>query len=193
MLSEEHSLKLPQYKTFMASIESLTLTVSVSELHGLLCGYLCAGQDDQGESYIRAVLNTKKNSKHKEAILSLFSLYSISQQQITNFDLGFALLLPDDDEPLLDRAQAFSAWCEGFTHGLTMAGIEINDLQEEEAQETLHHLIEFGQLDCDSLAMDEDDERALMEVTEYARMAVIGLHGDMVRKKGRYNTLDKAH
>jgi uncharacterized protein YgfB (UPF0149 family) len=174
------SLHLPEYDGFVESIASLMLHISASELHGLLCGYLCAGSTRQGEAYIRALLNNKKDTESRNALLSLFSLFSISQQQINNFDLGFALLLPADEEPLRDRAQAFSEWCEGFTQGLSLAGVDGDHLHDEEAQDALQHIVEFAELDCDSLDVDEEDEQALMEVTEYTRMAVIRLHGDIM-------------
>lgn len=192
MASSEHdTLQLPDYALFVESIAVLALQISASQLHGLLCGYLCAGADRQGESYIRALLQNKKNEESRHALLSLFSVFSISQQQISTYDLGFNLLLPKDDESLRERAKAFSQWCEGFTQGLTLAGIDTNHLYEEEAQDALQHLVEFAELDYDALDMDEEDERALMEVIEYARMAVIRLHGDLTmtkRKKGNSGT-----
>lgn len=183
MSSEPDSLQLPNYDLFVDSIAALMLEISASELHGLLCGYLCAGATDQGESFIRALLNNKKDKESRSALLSLFSLYAISQQQINNYDLEFALLLPDDEVPLRDRAKAFSDWCEGFTQSLALTGIDVDSLYEEDAQEALQHLLEFSELDSESIDIDEEDERALMEVTEYTRMAVIRLHGDIMTQK----------
>lgn len=192
MTSSEHdSLHLPDYQTFVESIAALTLQITASELHGLLCGYLCAGADRQGESYVRALLQNKSNPESRNALLSLFSVFSISQQQISSFDLEFSMLLPQEENPLHERAKAFSQWCEGFTQGLTLAGVDADHLYEEDAQDALQHLVEFAELDYDSLDVDEDDERALMEVTEYARMAVIRLHGDLMmhkRKDGHSGT-----
>lgn len=110
----------------------------------------------------------------------MFSVFSISQQQMNNFDFEFEMLLPDDDESLVTRAQAFSEWCEGFTQGLTIAGVGMEQFYEEESQDALQHLIEFAELDCESLEVGEEDERALMEVSEYTRMAVLRLHSDLV-------------
>lgn len=192
MMSSEHdSLHLPDYEVFVESIAALMLQISASKLHGLLCGYLCAGADRQGESYIRALLHSKKSPESRNALLSLFSVFTISQQLISTHDLEFSLLLPNDDGPLRERAKAFSRWCEGFTQGLTLEGVDLEHFYEEDAQEALQHLVEFAELDSDSLDVDEEDERALMEVTEYTRMAVIRLHGDLMtnkRKDGQTGT-----
>ncbi|HGE4920333.1 TPA: UPF0149 family protein [Legionella pneumophila] len=180
MSLDNDSLHLPEYDDFVQSISVLALTMSGSELHGIMCGYLCAGADSQGEAYIRALLNNRKDEQSRNALLSLFSVFSISQQQINNFDFEFQMLLPDDDESLVIRAQAFSEWCEGFTQGLTIAGVGMEQFYEEESQDALQHLIEFAELDCESLEVGEEDERALMEVSEYTRMAVLRLHSDLV-------------
>ncbi|APF01913.1 TPA: UPF0149 family protein [Legionella pneumophila] len=180
MSLDNDSLHLPEYDDFVQSISVLALTMSGSELHGIMCGYLCAGADSQGEAYIRALLNNRKDEQSRNALLSLFSVFSISQQQINNFDFEFQMLLPDDDESLVIRAQAFSEWCEGFTQGLTIAGVGMEQFYEEESQDALQHLIEFAEMDCESLEVGEEDEQALMEVTEYTRMAVLRLHSDLV-------------
>ncbi|HCU5990179.1 TPA: UPF0149 family protein [Legionella pneumophila] len=180
MSLDNDSLHLPKYDDFVQSISALALTMSGSELHGIMCGYLCAGADSQGEAYIRALLNNKKDEQSRNALLSMFSVFSISQQQMNNFDFEFEMLLPDDDESLITRAQAFSEWCEGFTQGLTIAGVGMEQFYEEESQDALQHLIEFAELDCESLEVGEEDERALMEVSEYTRMAVLRLHSDLV-------------
>ncbi|AOW53183.1 TPA: UPF0149 family protein [Legionella pneumophila subsp. pneumophila] len=180
MSLDNDSLHLPNYDDFVQSISVLALTMSGSELHGIMCGYLCAGADSQGEAYIRALLNNKKDEQSRNALLSMFSVFSISQQQMNNFDFEFEMLLPDDDESLVTRAQAFSEWCEGFTQGLTIAGVGMEQFYEEESQDALQHLMEFAELDCESLEVGEEDERALMEVSEYTRMAVLRLHSDLV-------------
>lgn len=180
MSTENHHMRLPDYDSFSETISVLTLNSSASELHGMMCAYLCAGEDSQGEAYIRALLNNKKDELSRNAILAMFSVFSISQQQINNFDFEFEMLLPDENESLVERAQAFSEWCEGFTQGLTLLGVSMDQFYEEEAQDALQHLTEFAELDCDTLDVDEEDEKALMEVSEYARMAVIRLHGDLV-------------
>jgi hypothetical protein len=193
MSSEPTSLHLPDYSSFVESIAVLMLQISASELHGLLCGYVCAGAQRQGESYIRALLNNKKDAESRNALLSLFSVFSISQQQISTFDLEFSLLIPDEEEPLQERAKAFRDWCEGFTQALTTAGVELDSFHEEDAQDALQHILEFSEMDCDSLDVEEEDERALMEVEEYTRMAVIRLHGDLMMNEREAGTSGKAH
>lgn len=179
MSAESEHLSLPEYDVFVDTIAFLSLPISASLLHGIMCGYLCAGEDQQGESYIRALLNNKKDEQSRRAIFAMFEVFSISQQQISHFDFEFQMMLPEDSESLVHRAKAFSEWCEGFTQSLTLSGVHMDQLNEEDSQDALQHMLEFAELDCDTLDVDEEDERALMEVSEYARMAVIRLYGDL--------------
>lgn len=193
MSAEKAHLHLPNYDDFVELIAVLSLSQSASELHGMMCGYLCAGADSQGEAYLRALSGSKKDEATRAVTLAMFSIYTVSQQQINNFDFEFELLLPDDDQPLSERALAFSEWCEGFTQGLTMSGIDLDQFYDEEAQEALQHLMEFAELDCDTMDIEEEDEKALMEVSEYARMAVIRLHGDLVMNERERDGSDTTH
>ncbi len=193
MSVENEPMSLPDYNGFVDAISYLSLPISASNLHGIMCGYLCAGADAQGESYLRALLNNKKDGQSRHALLAMFEVFSVSQQQINHFDFEFQMMLPGEDESLIERAKAFSEWCEGFTQALTLSGVSTDSFYEEEAQDALHHLVEFAQLDCEGLDVDEGDERALMEVSEYTRMAVIRLHGDLKTENRTRGGSDLTH
>lgn len=183
MSGENAPLHLPNYNDFVAGVEVLSLHITVSELHGLLCGYLCAGAAEQGENFMRALMNNKKDKARNKALVSLFSVFSTSQQQISSFDFSFEMLLPSEDSSLFERAEAFTQWCDGFIKGLNLADIDEEQFHEEEALEAYLHIAEFSNLDCESLQINEEDEKALMEIYEYTRLAVLRLHGDLVANK----------
>ena len=193
MLTATRSLQLPSYPMFIEAISSLALPLSPSELHGVMCGYLCAGATSEGESYLRALIANIDDTARRAATLALFGVYAVSQQQIINFNFEFQFLLPDENDLLINRAQAFSEWCAGFTHGISQAGISSAQLAEEEAIEAMQHLQEFAQLDYESLDMNEDDERALTEVSEYARLAVLHIYSDLEASKSHGADESLAH
>lgn len=171
--------QLPNHQLFCEQIDVLALPISGSEVHGVICGYLCAGALQEGDAYLRALSTNKRGEAARVAAQALFNLYTISQQQMDQDNFSFQLLLPDEEQTLVLRAQAFSEWCEGFSQAMGVAGITADQLDEEESQDALLHLSEFSQLDYTSLKVDEDDERALMEVSEYTRMAVLRLYWDI--------------
>jgi uncharacterized protein YgfB (UPF0149 family) len=90
--------------------------------------------------------------------------------------MGFALLLPEDDASLADRADALLGWCRGFLGGY---GLGAGDAVPEtpEAREALDDL---GKIAASRLSYDdpEGDEAALLEVSEFVRVAALLLHGD---------------
>ncbi len=179
MVLSDGFVKLPTYLDFSRAIANLRLPISCSELHGVLCGYLVANGQKGGEAYLRALLAKRKSEETRQAALALFDVFTISQQQLAQLGFEFELMLPEDNESLSVRAQAFSEWCEGFAQGLTVSGLDFNKLQNEETQEAIQHITEFAQLDYDELHVNEEDERALLEVIEYTRIAVLSIHADM--------------
>lgn len=173
------SLQLPPYQLFLDTIAVLALPLSGSELHGVMCGYLCAGATNAGETYLRALTVQKKDKAIRTAALALFGVFAVSHHQMKNFDFSFQLLLPSEDAPLRQRAQAFGEWCDGFTQGMNLGGFSYEQLPEEEAREAMRHITEFAGLDYQNLTVTEEDEKALVEVSEYARLAVLQLYNDL--------------
>ena len=173
------SMLLPHYQLFVDSIVSLDLPFSGSELHGIMCGYLSAGAAREGVAYLRTLIVNPNDLATRPATLALFALYAVSQQQIESLGFEFQLLLVDENEPLERRAQSFCDWCEGFTQGIRMAGVDYNELEDDDTQDALQHITEFADMDFQSLQVEEDDERALTEITEYTRMAVLHIHSDL--------------
>tara|TARA_Y100000588_G_C14255576_1_gene925273 strand:- start:1354 stop:1929 length:576 start_codon:yes stop_codon:yes gene_type:complete len=179
MSAQSVSANLPAYQNFSDAIAPLDLPMSSSELHGMMCGYLCSGKASKGEEYLRALMLHKNDDSTRQALLALFDVYAVSHQQIENLDFEFQMLLPSDEQPLYERAQAFSEWCDGFGQGLAMCGIHTDDIEEDDVVEAIEHIVEFARLDFDGLSVSEEDERALMEVSEYTRMAVLRIFGDL--------------
>lgn len=69
MLTENKALHLPAYQMFIDTISVLELPISGSELHGIMCGYLCAGAPTEGEAYLRALTVKSKKMKQRVPLL----------------------------------------------------------------------------------------------------------------------------
>jgi uncharacterized protein YgfB (UPF0149 family) len=137
-----------------ALIMRLRLGTEASELHGSLCGYLAGGGSLRGSSVLAA--------------LQL-------DGEATDPELGFEPLLPEDDRPLAERAEAMVDWCRGFLGGFGLAGAAAHAQLSAEAQEILRDL---GTIAASSFNFgDEDeDEDALVDVHEFVRVAALLLH-----------------
>lgn len=90
-------------------------------------------------------------------------------------DMSFALLLPDDDEPMTERLTALAGWCQSFlaglVAGLSRRGLAADDLPDEVA-EIVRDLSAIGAMDTESGDAGEDDAD-FMELEEYVKVAVI--------------------
>lgn len=96
-------------------------------------------------------------------------------------EFGFSPLLPDDGEPLPQRAAALALWCDAFIEGFSagMAEGPGGELSAE-TEEILGDLGAIaGGLDADSLDDDdEEDERDFWQIAEFVRIAVISIFAE---------------
>jgi yecA family protein len=187
------SLQLPSCQSFSDSIASLALPFSSSELHGIMCGHLSAGAVREGIAFLGTLTPTINDPSARSAMLAIFEVYTVTQHQIESAGFEFQLLLPDDAESLSYRAESFSDWCEGFTQGIRMAGVDYDALEDEDTQDALQHITEFADLDYQSLQVEEADERALVEIEEYTRMAVLHIYNDLRTGHPDRNDGETAH
>ena len=172
-------MSLVVYDLLVESLNVLSLPFSGSKLHGLMCAFLCCGADSQGEKYLQTLIGEGNERKQVQlANIALFKVYALSSQQIKQFDCSFQLLLPSDEAKLSDRAQAFSEWCEGFVAGIEQAQLPVEKL-DEYGQDAITHIKEFALLNHEELDMSEEDEKALFEINEYTRMAVLQISNEL--------------
>ena len=96
----------------------LELGTEASELHGSLCGFLSGGGHFGGQGVLPA-LHLEEGKAPTQSDLSLLSrLRQESEEALSDPEFAFQLLLPDDDVPVGDRADALVEWCRGFLGGL---------------------------------------------------------------------------
>jgi uncharacterized protein YgfB (UPF0149 family) len=168
---------LPVLTDVSAAIAQRQLGVDASELHGSLCGYLSAGgMATPGDWLLRlGLVETDAGGAQGDAVDHLF-LSSLSQ--LDDPALGFTLLLPADEQPVTERAEALLSWCRGFLGGFGLASGPTPPLSPE-AGEALDDL---GKIAASSLSYDDPvgDEAALVEIEEFVRVAALLLHGDCV-------------
>ena len=182
-MNEDSVPALPAYDQITADFHNaLDSAANVSESHGMVCAFVCAGHKMNGRSWLEALMGTLDNQIHNvEATRHLLiHLYEISSQQLKDPALGFQLLLPDDEDGINLRVESLSLWCQGFLAGLGLAGIQTPDFDDnEEVAEVIEDLIEISHVDHNFLDGNEDDEVAYSEILEYVRMAVILLYGEL--------------
>ena len=98
--------------------------------------------------------------------------------QLEDRDFAFALLLPEDGQPLSLRSAALFDWCRGFLGGFGLAAGQRPSLSEE-GQEALADLARLAAAQPEDDGEDDaGEEDALAEIEEFVRVAALLLHGD---------------
>lgn len=154
-------------------VAHLRLSIPASELHGSLCGLLASNGRPGRRSVLGALhLQAGSDSVSEHDQDALDQLARQSEHELADPELGFEPLLPADDRPLPERADALVDWCRGFLSGFGLGGPDAHGRLSDEAREILSDLgaIASSSLDFGS---EEEDEDALIEVHEFVRMGAM--------------------
>lgn len=174
---------LPEISVLDESLYKLEAIMGGAESHGALCGMLCArgstdfsewmshvlGEQEQGNVFLRDVTNY------------LSEMHLTTLEQINDISGEFYLLLPDDDDSLIERTEALANWCQGFIYGLAAGGISENSELPEDTRELLLDFIEISRAghEVDDVEVNEEDEQAFVEVMEYVRTGVLLINEEL--------------
>ena len=161
------------------------------ESHGVLCGMLCAQGATNAAQWMLHVLGEHEEGSEvlQQAGKKLLQIHQLSVEQMNDSDVEFELMLPDDDEPLDARVEALGIWCQGFVYGLAVGGVRQDTELPEDSKELIGDILEISragyvvddeaELNADIEDDGEEDEVALMEVTEYVRMGVLLIYEEL--------------
>jgi uncharacterized protein YgfB (UPF0149 family) len=105
-------------------------------------------------------------------------------------DADFAPLLPDDDTPLRERADALSLWCQGFLYGLGSGTTPDPGKVSSEAGEIIRDLTEITHVGVEADEENEENEAAFAEVVEFVRVGVQLLFVELAPARGEASASD---
>ncbi len=185
----------PDYDAVARTLKNDNLVVSPAETQGLLTGLLCGGLSPQ-PSYMtsnnfevepqnpalswRALLfdYTNDGAPWKPNSQSFADeLLTRTHQQLSDQQMSFSLLLPDEDEGLSLRCDALSEWVNAFIVGFGLQGITAARLSDQQ-KEILNDLAEISQLGIDD--QDDANEQAILleQIVEHVRICAMTLFAD---------------
>ncbi len=148
---------------------------NAAEAHGLLAGLLCMDAGVDREFWLNLVFGPEAEVSNAGELAPWTRLFEATRRQLDDFDFSFTLLLPDDDNPLEERADALGEWCRGFLLGLGYGSKDSN--WPGECTELLQDFVEITRLD--PAASGEADEAAFEELAEYVRVGVQVIQGEL--------------
>ena len=162
---------------------------SAAQAHGLLCSRLAVLSVNAGVEWLRQVLEgaDASDSATRKCASQLETLFTDTQQKLTERQSEFTPLLPGDDESAQERAQALAHWCEGFLHGL-VSDVSSDRLKKCLAEEPLcdiiRDLLEMTRAAADDDVDDEDNDSAYAELVEYLRVAAQLTYEELAEFRG---------
>lgn len=161
------------YQDLSRALARIGFAEEPAEYHGTLCGALCvlpADDIDPLQLMALAAADDRPLAADTQDRGLLRRLAAEVLGTLQDEDLGFQLLLPDDEVELEKRVLALAGWCEGFLFGLaSRPGLNLDQCSED-VREVIRDFAQFTQA---SLGEDEDlelEEGAYVELVEYIRV-----------------------
>lgn len=163
-------------------LASADLELSGSEVHGLLCGLLSCSPENAVELLFAELFPQAEEGDllRAECQRALRQLFDQTVASMTDPGMGFTPLLPADQTAIRLRASGVREWCEGFLYGLGLAGVVDDSALSQSSRESLGDLSEIARMNVGTLDEgDEEEEEALMQVTEFVRVAVMIVYDNL--------------
>ena len=138
------------------------------EAHGTLSGALCAAVNYGFDDWLGELFTDNHCAASTRSALR--NLFNSTRASLIGGQMAFSVLLPDDDEPLVQRTAALGQWCQGFLYGLGTSSIRDADDLPPEIAEVVRDLTAISQVGVDSNESDQANEEAYAELVEFVRV-----------------------
>jgi len=182
-------LQMPDHTRFDQLLSSIDLDVGASEMHGVICGLLCAGHADAHAAWFEDLFQNRSQDDLlvRETRQLLGQLYRTTQVQLGTESLDFEAFLPDGESSVSERARSLSEWSQGFLYGLGLASITEAKLAGD-AKEAIVDITEFTRIDHAAIESGEEAEQDFMQLEQFLRVAILlirdGLSTDREAQNG---------
>ena len=143
-----------------AHFEGIEEISSPSELHGLLTGIVCVTEAPTREEWTQILTTLNVPDLNEEALALLTDETEDVAHALSEDELDYLPMLPDDEHTLQDRVQALSDWCAGVVLGFGLASGHVRADERE--------LIEHSD-------NDEEGESSYEELYEFVRLIPVSL------------------
>lgn len=149
-----------------------------SELHGGLCGVICASGRNAASSWLDDLLDDCSGDADTLSRLAtrLEELGEDTWQALSGLTLEFQPLLPDDDTAIDRRTEALAHWCHGFLAGLVIGGVDLAgggpETLSADVAELVRDFAEISRAGADHDEVEDPDlgESSLTELVEFVRV-----------------------
>ncbi|WP_105265147.1 UPF0149 family protein [Pseudoalteromonas sp. T1lg76] len=183
----------PSYQQAQLLLESNDIFVMPAEVQGIITGLLACGLDIEEKDYLGLLSDVLNDGISFEKTLKqwLSELYSQAVESFSNEQLQFELMLPDEEESLIDQANALVAWVNGFLLGFGLKQKDYGKLSDD-VKEVIQDFTEISRLDT-HFDETEEDKQALHEVLEYVRVSAMLCFAELGKRESTAPTSKTLH
>jgi len=165
------------YDRLRDSLADAGTVVALAELHGGVCGALCAGGVTAARRWLAESLDDVELDASPGAVADdLEELIGTSSKMLDDGELKFEPLLPSDEAPLAEQVEALAVWCHGFLSGVgsTAPAAARSSAEGDALGEILRDFVEISRagLSEDEAAGHDQPDFALAEIHEFVRVSV---------------------
>lgn len=160
------------YKQVKAWVDRHGINQHPSEVHGLVTGWICAGSKWDARDRAVTLSGWLSLDLDESGSQLLEGLYRTISDALVDPELGFRILVPDDEVEVKDRSHAVSYWCSGFLAGFGMTGRYQDSELNEEVSEVLADLGRIAAF-SEEVPESEENEADLLEIGEYVRLSAL--------------------
>lgn len=167
------------YDRLRDSLADAGAVVALAELHGGVCGALCAGGAHAARRWVTDCFDDQELAATAAIADELEELIDASAKTLADDELKFEPLVPGDDAPLDEQVQALALWCQGFLSGVgtTAPSAAQSARQGTDSGSLAEILRDFAEISRAGLSEEEaagqgQADFALAEIHEYVRVSV---------------------
>ncbi|MHC3123233.1 UPF0149 family protein [Acinetobacter sp. GN11] len=154
-----------------AHFEGIEEISSPSELHGLLTGIVCVTEAPTREEWSQILTTLNVPELSEDALALLTDEAEDVVHAISDDELDYLPMLPDDEHTLQERVQALSDWCAGVVLGFGLASGHIRD----DELELIENLQDIAAVEFEDSDNDEEGESSYEELYEFVRLIPVSL------------------
>ena len=169
-----NSTDSPDFTQLSDLLQRFGALQGAAELHGFLVGQLATGRRLSRSEWLRAANEEADLSQNPDEVAGdqLYSLYTSTLSALQSGELTFQLLLPEDDDALVDRVESLGQWCQGFLTGFGLAGSALKI--DEDLAEALRDIAAIAQVGAsEDEAAQDSSESDLFSISEYVRLTAV--------------------
>ncbi|MFT7218735.1 MAG: hypothetical protein ACI8Z1_000346 [Candidatus Azotimanducaceae bacterium] len=162
---------MTSYQKLQDELSKHSADVHPSELHGQLIGYVCALQNGSNVGRRSALYDTWLDGGVSDALKALLEAEFVhALDNLGEYsDFEFSLMIPDDEEPIADRAESVGLWCSGFLSGFGESG---RSIEGDDLTEAMRDLAQIAAMN-EEVPEGEENEADLNEIVEFVRIGVL--------------------